>query len=173
MGSSAGGARGCSNFGVVLGAGCFLLLSGLSADQQPTGNTRNGINAGRKTGMQAGNQPGGHQPTEATAAASAGTHTQAHMGLVCPHAACPGAARSQVSPGPMHVAACFSVHHVKGADGPKISSSNWEESQHQVTDSSETETPLGTSVMAGKTVQTSEASSAARCRAAPPTHRQT
>lgn len=116
--------------------------------------------------MQAGNQPGGYQPTEATTAASAGTQTQAHMGLVCPHAAHPGAARSQLSPS-------FSVHHDKGADGPKISSSNGEESQHQVTDSSEMETPLETSIMAGKTAQPGEANGAAHRRTAPPTHRQT
>lgn len=121
--------------------------------------------------MKAGNQPGGHQPTEATTAV--GTHTQSHMGLVRPHAAHTGAARSQPYPSPIHIAAGFGVQHNKGADGPKISSSNREESQHQVTDSSETETPLERSAMAGKTVQTSEASSATRCHAAPLTHRRT
>lgn len=136
---------------------------GLSADQQPMGNTTNGINAGRKTGTQAGNQPGGHQPTEATTAA--GTHTR---GTGVPTRSPPRAARSQVSPHPRHVAAGFSVHPDNRAGGPTISSSNWEESQHQVMDSSELETLLETSPMAGKTVQTREASGAA-----PPTHRQT
>lgn len=98
--------------------------------------------------MQAGNQPGGHQPTEATAAVSVGTHTEAHTGLVCPHTHS-GAARSQLPPGPRCIAAGFTVHHGKGAGGPKISSSDGEESQHQVMNSSEMETPLETSVMAG------------------------
>jgi len=139
---------------------------GLSADQQPIGNTTNRINADRKTGMQAGNQPGGHQPTKATTAVSTGMHSQAHMGLVCPHTAHPGGPRSQFFPSPRHVAAGFSVHRDIGTDSPKISSSSQEESQHQVMDPSKMETLM-------ETAQTSKVKSAACCRAAPPTHRQT
>lgn len=128
--------------------------------------------------MQAGNQAGGHQPTRATAATSVETRTQAHTGLMCSHTAHSRVAKSQLCPGPRSVAAGSRVHPESPlsrptADGLKIPFTNWEESQHQVMDPSEMETVLETSVMPGKTVWPSGASSAAHCRAVPPTHRQT
>lgn len=123
------GAQGCGNFGVVLGAGCFLLppvQEGFQPINGPWGTPQMGLMQAGKEGCrletsQEDTSP--PRPPPLCPQERKPKHTWDWCARTQPIPRQPGAS-SPPAPG-------FSVHHDKGAHGPKLSSSNGEESQHQ------------------------------------------